>query len=149
MVKHTILFIWIVFLTSVGYAQDSWMLKGYVKGLTAMQTVGDDGEMAIENTIHNRFDVNWYAHDNLTFTMGLRNRIIAGNNVSLIPNYSDYVSRDVGYFDLSWVWADQNSWIGLSQIDRLMVDYTVKNFQVTIGRQRINWGQSFVWNPND
>ncbi len=22
-------------------------------------------------------------------------------------------------------------------------------FQVTLGRQRINWGQTFVWNPND
>ncbi len=25
----------------------------------------------------------------------------------------------------------------------------IEKFQVTIGRQRINWGQTFVWNPND
>ena len=124
------------------------MLKGYVKGMTAMQTI-DDGGMSIENTLHNRFDLNWYINDNLTFTAGLRNRIIAGNNVALIPNYSDYVGRDVGYFDFSWVWADENSWIGVSQLDRLMIDYSVGNFQVTLGRQRINWGQTFVWNPND
>ena len=130
------------------YAQDNWMLKGYVKGMTAMQTI-DDGGMSIENTLHNRFDLNWYINDNFTFTAGLRNRIIAGNNVTLIPNYSDYVGRDVGYFDLSWVWADKNSWIGVSQLDRLMIDYSVGNFQVTVGRQRINWGQTFVWNPND
>ena len=130
------------------YAQDNWMLKGYVKGMTAMQTI-DDGGMSIENTLHNRFDLNWYINDNFTFTAGLRNRIIAGNNVALIPNYSDYVGRDVGYFDLSWVWADENSWIGVSQLDRLMIDYSIGNFQVTVGRQRINWGQSFVWNPND
>ncbi len=130
------------------YAQDNWMLKGYVKGMTAMQTI-DDGGMSIENTLHNRFDLNWYINDNFTLTAGLRNRIIAGNNVALIPNYSDYVGRDVGYFDLSWVWADENSWIGVSQLDRLMIDYSIGNFQVTVGRQRINWGQSFVWNPND
>ncbi len=130
------------------YAQDNWMLKGYVKGMTAMQTI-DDGKMAIENTLHNRLDFNWYINDAFTFTAGLRNRIIAGNNVTLIPDYSDYVSRDLGYFDMSWVWADQNSWIGVSQLDRLMVDYTIGNLQVTLGRQRINWGQSFVWNPND
>ncbi len=124
------------------------MLKGYVKGMTAMQTI-DDGGMAIENTLHNRFDLNWYINDSFTITAGLRNRIIAGNNVSIIPNYSDYVGRDVGYFDLSWVWADKNSWIGVSQLDRLMIDYTTGNFQATIGRQRINWGQTFVWNPND
>ena len=148
MTKH-IFFIIIFILFSVSiYSQDSWMLKGYIKGMTAMQTI-DDGNMAIENTLHNRFDVNWYINDNFTFTTGLRNRIIAGNNITLIPNYAEYIGRDTGYFDLSWVWADNNSWIGVSQLDRFMVDYSVANLQVTIGRQRINWGQTFVWNPND
>ena len=136
-------------MATVSYAQDNWMMKGYVKGMTSMQTAGEDGEILIENTIHNRFDVNWYISDHFTFTLGLRNRIIAGNNVALIPNYEDYVSRDLGFFDLTWVWADQPSWIGLSQLDRFMIDYTVGNLQITLGRQRINWGQTFVWNPND
>jgi len=148
MIKKTFLFLILCLVISVGYAQDNWMVKGYLKGMTAMQTI-DDGGMAIENTLHNRFDINWYINDNFTFTAGLRNRIIAGNNVSLIPDYSDYVSRDVGYFDMTWLWADNNSWIGLSQLDRLMIDYTTGNLQITVGRQRINWGQTFVWNPND
>ena len=143
------IFIVLFLVSSVLYSQDNWMFKGYVKGMTAMQTVGEDGEMAIENTVHNRFDVNWYINENFTVSVGLRNRIIAGNNVSLIPNYSNYLGRDVGYIDLSWVWADENSWIGISQIDRLAIDYVAGNLQVTIGRQRINWGQTFVWNPND
>lgn len=137
----------LVYLT--GFSQENWMLKGYVKGMTAMQTIGNKGELSIENTLHNRLDLDWYFSDNFTFTIGLRNRIIAGNNVSLIPNYSDYVGRDLGYFDLSWVWANQNSWIGISQLDRLMLDYSVDKLQITLGRQRINWGQTFVWNPND
>lgn len=148
MIKKTFLFLILSLVISVGYAQDKWMVKGYLKGMTAMQTI-DDGGMAIENTLHNRFDINWYINDNFTITAGLRNRIIAGNNVSLIPDYSDYVSRDVGYFDMTWLWADNNSWIGLSQLDRLMIDYTTGNLQITVGRQRINWGQTFVWNPND
>ncbi len=148
MLKRIHIIIFFILFSTIIYAQDNWMLKGYVKGMTAMQTI-DDGGMAIENTLHNRFDLNWYINDSFTITAGLRNRIIAGNNVSIIPNYSDYVGRDVGYFDLSWVWADKNSWIGVSQLDRLMIDYTTGNFQATIGRQRINWGQTFVWNPND
>ena len=130
-------------------AQDNWMVKGYIKGLTAMQTIDDNGEMALENTVHNRFDINWFINDNFTFTAGLRNRIIIGNNVSLIPGYADYVSRDYGYLDLSWVWAEGTSWIGVSQLDRFMLDCTTGNLQITLGRQRINWGQTFVWNPND
>ena len=148
MLKRVYIIVILIFLTSKSFAQESWMLKGYVKGMTVMQTI-EDGNMAIENTLHNRFDMNWYINDNLTFTAGLRNRIIAGNNVSIIPNYSDYVGRDAGYFDLSWIWADEKSWIGISQLDRLTIDYTIGNFQITVGRQRINWGQTFVWNPND
>jgi len=143
------IFIAFLFLSLTAYAQDNWMVKGYIKGLTAMQTIDDNGEMALENTVHNRFDINWFISDNFTFTAGLRNRIIIGNNVSLIPGYADYVSRDYGYLDLSWVWAEGTSWIGVSQLDRFMLDYTTGNLQITLGRQRINWGQTFVWNPND
>ena len=148
MLKNIHITIILILFSTIIYSQDNWMLKGYVKGMTAMQTI-ENGDMAIENTLHNRFDFNWYINDNFTFTSGFRNRIIVGNNVSIIPNYADYVGRDVGYFDLSWVWADENSWIGVSQLDRLMIDYTVGSFQITVGRQRINWGQTFVWNPND
>ncbi len=132
-----------------GHAQEKWMVRGYVKGLSAMQTLGEDGVVAIENTLHNRFDINGYLSEKWTFTAGLRNRVIIGNNVTLIPDYSEYVSRDNGYVDLSWVWADTDSWIGISQLDRLMIDFTSGNLQVTLGRQRINWGQTFAWNPND
>ena len=130
-------------------AQEQWMMKGYVKGLSAMQTLGDEGEIALENTLHNRFDVNWYMSDKFSFTVGMRNRIIVGNNVTLIPGYGDYIARDNGYFDLSWLWAEDDSWIGVTQLDRLMLDFTTGNLQITLGRQRINWGQTFVWNPND
>lgn len=133
----------------LAHAQEQWMMKGYVKGLSAMQTLGDEGEIALENTLHNRFDVNWYMSDKFTFTVGMRNRIIVGNNVTLIPGYGDYIARDNGYFDLSWLWAETDSWIGVTQLDRLMLDFTAGNLQITLGRQRINWGQTFVWNPND
>jgi len=114
-----------------------------------MQTLGDEGEIALENTLHNRFDVNWYLSDKFTFTVGMRNRIIVGNNVTLLPGYADYIARDNGYFDLSWLWAETDSWLGVTQLDRLMLDFTAGNLQITLGRQRINWGQTFVWNPND
>jgi hypothetical protein len=149
MFKKNIIILIIFIITSASYAQESWMLKGYIKGMTSMQTAGNDGLMTIENTIYNRFDFNWYISDHFTFTAGLRNRIIAGNNVNLIPNYGEHVSRDNGFLDLTWIWADRTSWIGVSQFDRLMIDYTVGNLQITVGRQRINWGQTFVWNPND
>ena len=112
-------------------------------------TIGGEGDLSFEGTIHNSLDFNWYISDHFTFTAGLRNRIIAGNTVSQIPNYGEYLGNDTGYFDLSWVWADEENWIGISQFDRFMLDYTTGRLQITLGRQRINWGQTFVWNPND
>ncbi|MCK7542259.1 MAG: hypothetical protein MZV63_70990 [Marinilabiliales bacterium] len=34
-------------------------------------------------------------------------------------------------------------------IDRASVDFTAGTLQVSAGRQRINWSQALVWNPND
>jgi hypothetical protein len=34
-------------------------------------------------------------------------------------------------------------------MDRLWLDFNYEKFQLRLGRQRINWGQTFVWNPND
>jgi hypothetical protein len=34
-------------------------------------------------------------------------------------------------------------------LDRLYAQYTVGKFQIKAGRQRINWGISTAWNPND
>ena len=51
--------------------------------------------------------------------------------------------------DMSWNIFDKQSFLFNTTIDRLWLDLHYNKFQVTIGRQRINWGQTFVWNPND
>jgi hypothetical protein len=37
----------------------------------------------------------------------------------------------------------------VSVVDRLWLQFTFGNLEVKAGRQRINWGQTIVWNPND
>jgi hypothetical protein len=34
-------------------------------------------------------------------------------------------------------------------IDRAYLDYSSGKWQIRAGRQRVNWGVNFVWNPND
>jgi hypothetical protein len=51
--------------------------------------------------------------------------------------------------NLSWNLSSGNSCLLNVSIDRLWLDFTLNNFQATAGRQRINWSQTFVWNPND
>ncbi|MDD3812946.1 MAG: hypothetical protein PHV14_11735 [Bacteroidales bacterium] len=60
------------------------------------------------------------------------------------------ISEDAGLFKfLSQTISSANSSILLTTFDRLNLEYSNESFSVTAGRQRINWGQSFAWNPND
>jgi hypothetical protein len=72
-----------------------------------------------------------------------------GETVSTVPGYANIIGSDNGLADLSFNIASGKSYVLNSRIDRLYVDYTKDKFQLRLGRQRINWGQCFVWNPND
>jgi len=50
---------------------------------------------------------------------------------------------------MSWNVVDEQSILINSFIDRLWIDLSGETYQLRIGRQRINWGQTFIWNPND
>ncbi len=63
--------------------------------------------------------------------------------------YSGLIGADHGIVDMSWNVIEKQSFLLNTTIDRLWVDLHYDKFQATIGRQRINWGQTFVWNPND
>ena len=129
-------------------AQEHYQFKGYVKGLSSLQ-FSKNSKSFSENIIHNRMDFNWYASEKLTVTAGLRNRVIFGSLINQIPNYGNYLGTDLGYLNLSTIWLNKNAVVGITQLDRLFVDYSVGKMEITLGRQRINWGQAFVWNPND
>jgi hypothetical protein len=50
---------------------------------------------------------------------------------------------------MSWNLISKPSFFFNTTIDRLWFDLNYGNIQARIGRQRINWGQALVWNPND
>lgn len=125
-------------------------LKGYVSSLTSaiFRKPGDRFQM--DNIIHNRLNFKAYLSPKLTFAAEARNRIFMGDMVSNSGNfYSGMISSDRGFADMSWNLANEQSFFINTTIDRLWLDYRTGKFQATAGRQRINWGQALVWNPND
>ncbi|MEO0339690.1 MAG: hypothetical protein AAF242_10795 [Bacteroidota bacterium] len=80
----------------------------------------------------------------------MRTRIFYGDVVLANRNFADLVD-DVNndYFDLSVILFDGKSWVGHSMLDRLYVEYNKDDWEIRLGRQRINWGINTVWNPND
>lgn len=99
--------------------------------------------------LHNRLNFKAYAGSNVTIALELRNRFVTGDMVALDPSYVSSLSADAGWADLSWNISKGSSYVLNTMIDRAYLDFTAGQLQVRAGRQRINWSQALIWNPND
>lgn len=132
-------------------AQDKITLDGYLSDMFTVYHIPD--HWLWENSLHNRLNLNVYPADWLSGTLQVRNRAIAGNTIRKIPGYAESLDGDQGWLDLAFVTdgdlGDSAGYVLTSAIDRLWLQFTFGNLEIKAGRQRINWGQTFVWNPND
>jgi hypothetical protein len=125
-------------------------LNGYVKYMNTVMFNDVDSVWLVDNLVHNRLNYNWYISDKLTFSAGMRNRLIYGDLLKFIPGYAASFKNDNGFLNfLTNNISDANSYVLTTTFDRAYFEYNNNKWAVTIGRQRINWGQSFAWNPND
>ncbi len=124
-------------------------LNGYVSTMESAIFDSLSGPFMIDNLIHNRLNFRWYLNNNITFATELRNRLFIGDMVRSGPSYSEMIGDDQGLVDMSWNILNEPSFFLNTTIDRLWIDINYSKFQARIGRQRINWGQTLVWNPND
>lgn len=131
--------------------QDKISLSGYLSDMQSVYRIPD--HWLWENNLHNRLNLDLYPASWLSGSFQLRNRIILGNTVRKIPAYAEALDGDLGWMDMTWV-ADGNlgdsaGYVLTSMVDRLWFQFTFGNLEIKAGRQRINWGQTLVWNPND
>jgi len=125
-------------------------LDGYVKYMNTTMFNDPDSFWLVDNLIHNRLNFKWYMNDNFTLAIEARNRFIYGDLVEKVPGYASTIETDNGYLSfLTTNLAEENSFLFNMSVDRAYFEYNNNNLAVTVGRQRINWGQSFAWNPND
>jgi len=124
-------------------------LNGYVSTMQSVMFDSLSGPFEVDNLIHNRLNLKGYFNDHLTFAAELRNRLFTGDIVRMGSSYSNSIAGDQGLMDLSWNILNEQSFFLNTTVDRLWFDINIDKFQARIGRQRINWGQTLVWNPND
>lgn len=132
-----------------GQQNRAWNLNGYITNMQSVMFDSLDNQWANSNLLHNRLNFFVYPSNNLKASIQLRNRFIYGDEINQAPDYKNRMEEDKGWMDLTSNLSEGNSYLLHSTIDRLWLQYTLDNFEVTLGRQRINWGQTFVWNPND
>ena len=124
-------------------------LNGYLTTLQSAMFDTLSGPFFYENLLHNRLNFKGYINNNVTLAIELRNRLFTGDMVRSYFGYPDLIGTDEGWADMSWNIIDKQSFFLNTTIDRVWLDLNFNKFQARIGRQRINWGQTFVWNPND
>lgn len=139
----------LVFNLSAQEKEKKYSLDGYVNNLQSVMFDSLKGSWTNDNLIHNRLNFSWFPNSYFTVKLGIRTRVFTGESVKYIPGYADLISGDKGIIDLNTNLVSENSIIINSQIDRAYIAYEKGNLSITAGRQRINWGRSFVWNPND
>lgn len=141
----------LIIISGLSYSQDRKIisLNGYVTSMQSSMFDSLSGSFINENLIHNRLNFKGYVNDHITVATELRNRLFTGDMVKTGKYYSDLIGADPGLVDMSWNLLEKHSFLFNTTIDRLWIDFQYNNLEITAGRQRINWGQTFVWNPND
>ncbi len=147
-----ILLLLIILISGRLYSQEpvkKFSLNGYVSTMESVIFDSLSGPFIVDNLVHNRLNFKAYLNKNITFATELRNRLFIGDMVRSGSSYSDLMASDQGLIDMSWNLLNEPSFFLNTTIDRLWVDFNYEKLQARIGRQRINWGQTLVWNPND
>jgi len=122
---------------------------GYVKYLEQISFVKDITQLQTLDLLHNRLNFRYRPNDHFNFRLEVRNRIYYGDQVKAYPGFASLVAPSNGAIGLSENWVNKNSVLFNSTIDRASAEYTAGKWDITLGRQRINWGISTVWTPND
>lgn len=124
-------------------------LNGYVKDMVTLTHLGAADTVQLSNLIHNRFNFWCKPGADWQVNVSLRTRLFAGDVVSDTPGFAEAMDRDSGLVDLSFVPLKGRGILLHTQIDRANVRWRHQKWELTAGRQRINWGINSVWNPND
>lgn len=129
--------------------KEKLFISGYIKNLHELSFIDRFNELQWTTILHNRLNFKYISSEEITLRLELRNRLFYGDNVSNIVGYSEIISNDNGVIDFSWNIINNKDILFNTTIDRALVNYTKGNWDITLGRQRVNWGMNLVWNPND
>lgn len=127
-------------------------VSGYLKFLQGNYTV-QQSSLISDQLIHQRLNFKQKLNKNHEWVAEFRNRIFFGQLVQLNqlqgkyldqidPNANRLFKPDIG-------WESKKGIAALIALDRAYWQWTPKDWELRLGRQRVNWGISTIWNPND
>ena len=118
----------------------SFSINGYVKYLPSYMDYSFFEEET-NHLIHNRLNMRGYFGDNLSLGLEVRNRIYFGD----VPT----IQGDEGLVNMAFYAVRESNFVFNSMVDRFWLKYQKEKIELSIGRQRVNWGVNTIWNNND
>ena len=142
-IKNSFLIFFFLFCFQINAQEkkSEFTIKGYVKYLPSYLDYNNNSNSEINHLIHNRINLKGYFKEHFSIGFELRNRMVYGDNIN--------ISNDAGIIDLSNFFIDKPKFKLHSMIDRFWFKYQKNKIEISIGRQRVNWGINTIWNSND
>ncbi|TVP53908.1 MAG: hypothetical protein EA349_12770 [Halomonadaceae bacterium] len=138
---------------ALGQAAENIRISGYLQASPLLISTEQPEPIGQQNwteyRLQSRLNVSWFATPELTFNWQMRTRVFAGDLVREFPEYVESIDTDDGLVDLSWMVTEHNDWLLHHIPDRLYAQWNRGDWDVRIGRQRVNWGVNMITNPND
>ncbi|MDG5813785.1 hypothetical protein QA601_01745 [Chitinispirillales bacterium ANBcel5] len=124
-------------------------VRGFLGGMPIYSFSFDPDEQFLDYLIHSRLDFTYFLPVvPVTLHGAVRLQVFWGEQAEAFGLESpvvDIIGEDRGIMDLTGAWGG----ITVLNMDRLYLSYSRPSLRVTVGRQRVNWGTNYVWNPND
>jgi hypothetical protein len=124
-------------------------VNGYIKDLQTLTFDKNFNNLITGNLIHNRLNFKWKPSTQITAVAELRNRLFWGEEVKYTSNFAAQLRNENEKVNLQKVWIEKNALVLHTNVERLYADWRNEEWSVRFGRQRINWGITTTWNPND
>ena len=124
------------------------LMSGYLKDMVITDFSLSDSVLWT-NLIHNRLNFKWYPNDKFSAFVEFRTQWYTGDYVKIIPGFENQIGAAEDFFDLSWTVVSNEYNVLHAMVDRVYLEYQSNDWNARLGRQRINWGVSMIWNPND
>ena len=100
------------------------------------------------NLLHQRLKLELQHDKGFSLRADLRQRLFIGDGLD--QDFLNSLDRANDFFDLSASALSKNERFAWHlMLDRLYASYYHGKWEVSLGRQRINWGVATLWNPND
>jgi len=128
-------------------------VRGYLRETLLLwkmpEVAGGDGEQQLTNLLHTRQNLRWYAARNFTLGLEAKTRLFSGDAVQAMHSQTEMLGGNETLFKRDYRFLTESDQLLITTLDRAWVDWHSGNLQVTIGRQRIAWGSTLIWNPTD